>query len=497
MLRKTRTALAIIFFVGITMLFLDFTGVIHHYLGWMAKIQLLPALLAVNIIVVLLLIALTLLFGRVYCSIICPMGVMQDCFTWLGNRFKRNRFTYRQPLQWLRWVVLAMFVVLMIAGLNSIAVLIAPYSAYGRIASNLLHPIYLWINNLLASWAEHADSYRFYSVDTWIKSGITLLVAIVTLVIIGTLSLMGGRTWCNTICPVGTILGALSRFSILKPVINTEKCAGCKKCERNCKAHCINIEKKRIDYSRCVTCFDCIDLCSKGAIEYRRPSKVNNAETPNNIQNEGRRKFLATTAAVGTATILQAEEAKVDGGLAVIEDKQIPIRNMAIKPAGALSQKHFAQHCTSCQLCVAECPNGVLRPSKDIANFMQPEMSFENGYCRPECVRCSEVCPAGAIKKIDVAEKSAIHFGMAVVHHKNCLPIAEGVSCGNCARHCPTNAITMVPLNPNDDPELAMSLKKPVVNTDKCIGCGACENLCPSRPFSAIHVEGRQVHIHD
>ncbi len=497
MLRKIRTVLACIFFVGITLLFLDFTGVIHHYLGWMAKIQLLPALLAINIIVVLLLIALTLVFGRIYCSVICPMGVMQDCFTWLGNRFKRNRFQYRRPMQWLRWVVLALFVVLMVLGINALAVLIAPYSAYGRIAASIFQPIYLWINNQLADWAEHAESYNFYTVDTWIKSGITFLVATITLIVIGVLSFTSGRTWCNTICPVGTILGTLSRFSILKPVINTNKCAGCKKCERNCKAHCINIENKHIDYSRCVACFDCIDNCAKGAVEYRRLHKANATVTDNNPKDEDRRKFLATTAIVGAASLLQAEEAKVDGGLAIIEDKQIPIRTTAIKPAGAVSLKHFEQHCTSCQLCVAECPNGVLRPSKELAHFMQPEMSFERGYCRPECVRCSEVCPAGAIKKIDVAEKSAIHFGIAVVYHKGCLPVAEGVSCGNCARHCPTEAITMVPINPDDDPELVMTLKRPVVNSDKCIGCGACENLCPARPFSAIHVEGRQVHIHD
>lgn len=497
MLRKIRIALALIFFIGITLLFLDFTGVVHIYLGWMAKMQLLPAILAGNVIVVVFLLLVTLLFGRTYCSIICPLGVMQDGFSWLGGRFMKKRFHYRRPHQWLRIVVLVLFIALMVLGLNAIAILIAPYSAYGRIASSLLQPIYLWINNLLASWAEHAGSYSFYTADTWMKSGITLLVAVVTLVVVGLLAFFSGRTWCNNICPVGTVLGFLSKFSLFRPVIDTTKCVECKKCEHKCKSQCIDITGGHsIDMTRCVACFDCIDNCKKGAISYQMRTKKESLSTGKPV-DEDRRKFLVTTAAIGTATAIQAQEAKVDGGLAVIQDKQIPVRTTPLKPAGSISLKHFTNHCTACQLCVSECPNGVLRPSKDLTTLMQPEMSFERGYCRPECVRCSEVCPTGAIKPIDVAEKSAIHFGLAVVVTKNCLPVAEGVKCGNCATHCPTGAILMVPIHAGDDPNLPMTLKRPTVNTDKCIGCGACENLCPIRPFSAIHVEGRQVHIHD
>jgi formate hydrogenlyase subunit 6/NADH:ubiquinone oxidoreductase subunit I len=121
---------------------------------------------------------------------------------------------------------------------------------------------------------------------------------------------------------------------------------------------------------------------------------------------------------------------------------------------------------------------------------MQPESSYERGYCRPECTKCSEVCPAGAIKRIDRAEKSSIQIGHAVLVKENCVPLTDGVSCGNCARHCPAEAIIMVPIKP-DDPD---SLKVPTVNEEKCIGCGACENLCPARPFSAIYVEGHRVH---
>lgn len=177
-------------------------------------------------------------------------------------------------------------------------------------------------------------------------------------------------------------------------------------------------------------------------------------------------------------------------GLAVIEDKKIPERSTAIVPPGALSARSFAQHCTACQLCVSVCPNGVLRPSTDLTKLMQPEMSYERGYCRPECTKCSEVCPAGAIRPITVAEKSSIQIGHAVWVKENCVPLTDGVECGNCARHCPTGAIQMVA----SDPSNSESLKIPVVNTERCIGCGACENLCPARPFSAIYVEGHEAH---
>lgn len=144
----------------------------------------------------------------------------------------------------------------------------------------------------------------------------------------------------------------------------------------------------------------------------------------------------------------------------------------------------------SCQLCVSNCPNGVLRPSVNMDTFMLPEVSYERGYCRPECNNCSQVCPAGAIEPIDVAEKSSIQVGHAVWIKENCIAATKGVHCGNCVRHCPVGAITMINLNPDDE----NSPKVPAVNTERCIGCGACENLCPVRPYSAIYVEGHERH---
>ena len=487
---KIRRILGIVFFALITLLFLDFTGTIHTWFGWMAKIQFLPAVLALNFGVVIGLVLLTLLMGRIYCSVICPLGVLQDIFGWLGKKTKKNRYTYSKPLNILRYVMLGVLVVALVAGFTSIGALIAPYSAFGRIATTFLAPVYQWGNNLLASWAESANSYAFYSVDIWWKGGVTFVVALVTLITLFVLAFKNGRTYCNTICPVGTVLGFLSKYSYLKPVIDTTKCNGCGLCARNCKASCIDSKNHAIDYSRCVVCLDCIDKCRQGAIKYVPRSKASQSAPSGASADKGRRAFIASTAVVAGASVAKAQKLKMDGGYAVIEDKKIPNRETPLTPPGSLSARNLAQHCTACQLCISACPNQVLRPSSDLSNFMQPVTSFERGYCRPECVKCSEVCPTGAIKPITKEEKTAIQIGHAVWIADNCVVNRDNQKCDNCFRHCPTGAIQMVAKNPDDK----KSPKIPVINTERCIGCGACENLCPSRPFSAIYVEGHEVH---
>ncbi len=495
MLRKIRITLAALFYTAITLLFLDFTGTVHAWLGWTAKIQFLPALLAMNVGVVIFLIIMTLLLGRVYCSVICPLGVMQDIVSWLSGRRrgKRYRFSYSAERRYLRYGVFAVFIVALVGGVGSLVALLAPYSSYGRIVQNLFAPIYGLGNNVLAYFAERVESYAFYGVDVWIRSLPTFAIALFTFIILFVLAWRNGRTYCNTVCPVGTVLGFLSRYSVFRPIIDKEKCKSCSLCTRNCKASCIDYKERKIDYSRCVACMDCIETCKHGAIHYglRKKSLSEKAGSEGEKQvDTARRSFLTISSLLATSAALRAQEKKVDGGLAVIEDKKIPNRATAIVPPGALSISNFAQHCTGCQLCVSVCPNGVLRPSAGLVTLMQPEMSYERGYCRPECTKCSEVCPAGAIRPITVEDKSATQVGHAVWIKENCVVLTDSVECGNCARHCPTGAIQMVNINADD----ALSAKIPVVNTERCIGCGACENLCPARPFSAIYVEGHEVH---
>ncbi|MDY2860916.1 MAG: 4Fe-4S dicluster domain-containing protein, partial [Candidatus Cryptobacteroides sp.] len=249
--------------------------------------------------------------------------------------------------------------------------------------------------------------------------------------------------------------------------------------------------------------FNCLDSCRFGALKYRMAwnrkacgasgTVQDNAEvsTEEGKHNAGRRAFISSSVIAATAIALEAQEKKVDGGYAAVTAKKAPERTNPIVPFGAVGLRHFHQHCTRCQLCVSQCPNDVLRPSTSLDRLMLPEMSYENGWCRPECTKCSEVCPAGAILEITPEEKTAIHVGTASVDLDLCVVNRDNVHCGNCARHCPAGAIMMVRKNPDDE----NSLRIPTVLEDRCIGCGACEFLCPSRPYSAIHVNGRIDHV--
>lgn len=486
MLRKIRIVLATVMLIGITWLFVDFTGTARHCFSWMPKLQLLEAILALNVVALVILIVMTLAFGRIYCSIICPLGILQDIIGWVGKKVKKNRYTFSKALSWLRYTMLGVMVVALVAGIGSIVQLLAPYSAFGRIATTLLQPLYKMGNNVLAAISEHYDNYAFYHTETGVPNiTIVLAIACVTLVVLAVLAYRNGRTYCNTICPVGTVLSFLSRFSWMKIQFDADKCKNCSLCTKNCKAACIDFKSHQVDYSRCVVCGDCIESCKFGALGYSSSTR----NTSNTSVDPSKRSFLLASAMMTTAAL--AQKAKMtDGGLAEIEEKVAPERQTPITPPGSLSAANMSKKCTGCQLCVSECPNQVLRPGTNWMSIMQPTMSYELGYCRPECTRCSEVCPAGAIKPIQKEEKSSIQIGHAVWVKKNCIPLTDGVSCGNCTRHCPVGAIEMVPSDPDDEE----SLKIPVVNESRCIGCGACENLCPARPFSAIYVEGHEVH---
>lgn len=504
MLKKIRIITASVFFLLLTLLFLDFTGTIHLWFGWLAKIQLVPAVLAVNTVVIVALVLLTLLFGRIYCSIICPLGIFQDGISNISGKRKgkKNRFRYSPAKSLLRYAVLVLFIIAVVAGVSMIVSILDPYAAYGRMASNFFAPVYRLGNNLLALIAERMDSYAFYSTEVWIKGWTTFGIAIITLIAVSILAWRHGRTYCNTICPVGTFLGFLSKFSLFRLTFNEEKCTKCKACERGCKSSCIDVKSMNIDHSRCVTCFNCIEKCKFGAMNYapvkigkkKEVSEVESAQNTQNMENDteglSRRTVLSVLGMMAVAGTVKAQQLHVDGGLAEIEDKKIPDRKTPVVPPGALSAQNMKSKCTACQLCVSACPNNILRPSNKLATFMQPEMSFERGYCRPECVECSQVCPTSAIKPITTADKSALAIGHAVWIKENCVVNRDEVQCNNCEHHCPTNAITMI----DRDPGYSDSLKIPVIDTTLCIGCGACEYLCPARPFSAIYVEGNVRH---
>ena len=497
MLRKIRIALAVVFLAGITLLF---AGIGQNWWGWMAKLQFIPAVYRLvggftlgNLTLLAFILLLTLAIGRIYCSVICPMGVFQDVVIWLRRRIgllldrirvrrikeKRDEpgrlkpfvkhFAWSKSREYVRGAVLAVSIASAVAVGQMLIMFIAPYSTYGRAVRSVIG---------LSEGESAAPAL--------------LAVSLLTVALIAVCAWLWGRAWCNTICPVGTLLGYVSRHSLLKIRIDEDKCNGCGRCVRGCKSSCIDEEHHTVDHSRCVDCFDCIGRCKQGAISFGPARKA--SETPKTDKADeaadasGRRAFLGTAALLLAGTAAKAQEMKLDGGLAPLLPKTRPERGGKLVPAGALSLKNFEDHCTSCLLCVGACPGGVLKPGSRLGDLFQPEMDYSKNWCRPECTACADICPSGAIRPISREAKTGIRVGTAHVDAELCLAATGAEGCGNCERHCPSGAIQMVR-------EESTGKRRPVVMEEQCTGCGACEALCPVRPLSAITVTALATHI--
>lgn len=485
MLRKIRVVVSVVVFAFITFYFLDFAGM-SGIRSFLPRIQFVPALLSLSAAVVLGWIVLTLLLGRVYCSSVCPMGIFQDVVGWLSRRRnKRKKYGFRRGRPVLRWAVVVAVIVAFAAGFTFLLSLLDPYSAYGRMITNVFKPLYVAGNNGLAWVFTKFGNYTFYYIQVVILSVLAFAVGLLTFGAVGYLAWRYGRLYCNTICPVGTLLGALSRYSLFKVRLNTEKCNGCGLCALKCKGSCIDSKIHRIDYSRCVVCFDCIDNCRQGAVSYSwRRKKAARGE--GEAVDRSKRQFLATAA----VTALAVPRAMAQQGAGVLTPNKPYRREHPLSPPGSLSADHLLKHCTACHLCVTKCPSHVLKPAfteYGLGGMMQPMMYFEDGFCNFDCTVCSDVCPNGAILPLTVEQKHVTQVGRVVFLVENCIVNTDETSCGACSEHCPTQAVTMVPYK--------NGLTIPHVNPDICVGCGGCEYVCPVRPFRAIHIEGNPVHL--
>ncbi|MBP1615280.1 MAG: yccM 2 [Bacteroidetes bacterium] len=484
MLRITRIIVATLFFVLITFYFLDFAGILPESVHWLAKVQFVPALLSLSAVILIVLLVLTLLMGRIYCSVICPMGVFQDVMSRISRLFakKKKKFTYSKSKTLLRWLILAISILAFVFGISFVVGLLDPYSAYGRIITNIFKPAYMLCNNLLESIFSRQENYTFYKVDIAIRSILSLVIGGATFLLIGFLAWKNGRTWCNTMCPVGTVLGFLSRFSVFKIRIDLNKCTSCGICATKCKASCISVSTHSIDYSRCVDCFDCLNDCRQEAINFTPSAAI----TRQGVDASKRRFMTAgiTTALVAPQALLHAQSTLLSTGGKAYKKKN------PLTPPGSVSLEHFQENCTSCHLCVSKCPSHVLKPAfmeYGLEGMMQPTVDFEKGFCNFDCTVCGDVCPTNAIKPLTVKQKHVTQMGYVVFILENCIVHTDNTSCGACSEHCPTQAIAMVPYKDG--------LTIPKVDRDICVGCGGCEYVCPARPYRAVHIEGNPVQI--
>jgi ferredoxin len=516
-LKRVRVGLAVFFLVLLILLFIDFrksfspdfypAAVYLQFIPSFLKAITISGAIDFGFVVVLL---LTILFGRVYCSMLCPLGVLQDFISWIsGKTRKKSKYKYHKAWEIGRYSLLVLVLLPLLFGSITMLTLLDPYSLFGRISTILFKPVVVVVNNIFAAEFAKVDIYNWlYRYDMVPVHPAILVITTIFLAGIGWASFLRGRLYCNTVCPVGTFLGMISRFSFFKIAINEKQCTRCGRCARVCKAECIEIKNHKIDQSRCVACYNCLTVCSDHAMTYQLKSgktfekPVGLAPNPEKKSNRlvpdpSKRNFLVTSV-IGVAALYGFKVADtipadkkpklivpVPKGQSTIPEK----KSSAVSPPGSKSVERFNKICTGCSLCVSACPTKVLQPSfleYGLIGMMQPHMAYRKGLCEFDCTLCSDVCPTGAIVPITMEAKHLLQIGQVQFEKKNCIVETEKTDCGACSEHCPTKAVHMVPYGKLFIPEIDQKI---------CVGCGACEYACPTTPFKAIYINGNRTHL--
>ncbi|MCF8235417.1 MAG: 4Fe-4S binding protein [Bacteroidales bacterium] len=495
-LKWIRVVVALVFFLALGILFVDVTGIFRPWMYDMfTYLQFTPSILkfinlttlaAAGFAFVLL---LTLLFGRIYCSSICPLGTFQDVLIRLEKKFKiRKRFTYIRTYNWLRFILLGAGILVLVLGSAVVFSWLDPFGNFGKMTTAFARPVLIGLNNIGALILKQFDSYALYHISYKTFNLWPFVFALIVLITLILMTWHRGRLFCNTLCPVGTLLGLVSRFSVFRIKIKESECNSCWRCAFDCKAGCIQAEEKRVDMTRCVGCMNCMTACPKSGIGYKFAWKKNKSqELPETTGTDtGKRKFILNTLlfTLGMRGLLNAQEKIVPTKKTTIPEE----KSQTVFPPGGKNIEHFNRFCTACHLCVSACPTQVLQPSflqYGINGMFQPYLDYHKSFCNYECTKCLDVCPNGALLALPLEEKKLNQLGQVNFIKDNCIVETEGTDCGACSEHCPTKAVYMVPYN---------GLYLPEINQDICVGCGACEYACPTEPYKAIYVDGNALH---
>ncbi|MHC4874004.1 MAG: 4Fe-4S dicluster domain-containing protein [Planctomycetota bacterium] len=462
----------------------------------LASMQFIPALSKFAIagvlsgaVALLILIAVTFLFGRVYCSVLCPLGVLQDFFIWIKYKiFRKKWFSFHSPPNVLRYGICIVTLVLLIAGHNIIATFLDPYTNFGRIAAYGVKPIVAKGSEKLSEYFTAHDMYFIPEIRMQVVAGAVFVVSLVSLVLLAVISFWRGRWFCNYICPTGTALGIISRNSLFKVSIEKDTCVSCGLCSQVCKAECIDVKEKEIINERCVACFNCQKKCNKDAVKFKAANPFAGCTGEDNGEDEVRRSMLRTGIALGVSVVAAF-------GLRQLVKRRTPSlkKDPPVIPPGAGDITSYSGTCTGCGLCVTACPTKVLVASFNgtghNAGLLKPVLDFNKSYCLYECTDCSNICPTGAIKPLTLEAKKTTQIGKVKLMKEKCIAWMAFADCTICDEYCPTKAVHAIP-HPKDE-----RIGVPKVEPHICVGCGACENVCPAYPEKAIIVESNKTHL--
>lgn len=477
----------IIFYISYKLL--ELNSINPYETHMLLRSQFVPALLSASFLWIVFLLALTLLLGRVYCSVLCPLGILQDILfrlrTWVYQTKSKKAPTLRYVKSnlFIRYSILFITVLTLLLGSTVILTHLDPFSNFARISTNLFKPIIIHANNLGAMLLMQNNNYTQQHISIGNLSIYSLIITLSIFFIIAVIATMRGRLLCNTICPVGTFLGIISKNSVIRPIINKTNCTKCGLCETHCKSQCIDSTSKKIDASRCVVCLNCIGVCKNNAIKYTLPIPATQKiykQSVQQIKHEGqqpnnRRKFIALVGSITAATTTQ----RLFANTTKIENQD----THPIMPPSAGNKTDFSYKCTACHACIAHCPSQILKPAAlqyGIGYMLKPYAKFDTGYCNPECKVCIDICPNHALKKISTEEKKQLRIGVAQFKQDFCIVYTEETSCKVCSEHCPTRSIKMIPYKKH--------LTIPQIDSSTCVGCGGCEYICPASPDKAITI---------
>ncbi len=431
--------------------------------------------------------AAALLLGRVFCSWLCPLGILQDA----AARFAPGR---RKTLRHAKDGLWRLAAPLLLAGCLAggstwLFGLAEPYSLFARSAQSVGQPLYALAHNALALAGGGAFALPLvpWHLDF---AGLALAVPLLTAVLI----FARGRGWCNSVCPVGALLGLAGKAALLRPRFTT-RCKACGLCERRCKARCLDTGAATVDASRCVACYNCLEACPRGGLALL-PQAPAFVPARSLVLRGGLAALFLLSLAPAASTVRGAlapgknDAASGDpvphsGGLSDTS----PHHSMPVLPPGAASLARLESLCTGCHSCVSACPPGVLTVSgpfvweqSELARMALPAMDFFRAFCQVGCTRCTEVCPSKALRTVSPEAKKRLQLGRAVFVEPLCIIITKKTRCGACAEHCPTGALVMTP-----QPALG-GVALPRIDQSLCIGCGACQFACPVRPAQAVEV---------